>query len=53
MAISKNDLVRDLLPELNKSFEEYNIIQLVLNNEALKKKEQNESNIKVSADYSI
>jgi len=57
MAISKTDLLKELLPGLNDLIrygeEDTKLIYRVKDNEALKKKEQNESNNKVSADYSI
>jgi hypothetical protein len=56
MASSKNDLLKELLPGLNDLFmygeEGARLIHQVKDNDALKKKEQDESNIKVSANYS-
>ena len=56
MAISKNDLLKELLPGLNDLFmygkNDTSLVQQVKDNEALKKKELYESNIKVSANYS-
>ncbi len=56
MAISKNDLLKELLPGLNDLIrygeEGTKLINQVKDNETLKKKELDESNIKVSANYS-
>ena len=57
MVISRDDLLKELLPGLNDLFRygknDMSLIQQVKENEALKKKKLYENNIKVSADHSI
>ena len=55
MAISKADLLKELLPGLNDLIrygeEDTKLIYQVKDNETLKKKELDESNSKISADH--